>query len=257
MPSPPNLDDLSFLKEIPDLPAGLSAASEPIVPGAAEAKGLSDSGKPVASVSSQAALRALRLPASPDRSQARRRFRHALALAVAWLAAHLAVYGVRENLNELPLSYLLVQVAAPVVIGVISMLIALSPGRLGLGAALSVTATLALIGPLSFAGAALGLPAPVPVEFGTWVSHFVCLDLTLVWMSVPLLLFAFHLRGAFASGAGFRSALVGGACGLFAGAMMNLHCNSVEQIHMVLGHAVPVGIGSLIGGLFISRWLKA
>lgn len=244
MSRPPNLDDLSFLKEIPDLP-GTSSASEPEL-GSGSGPGQGGPAPFTAKVA-----------AAPSRALVRRRWKHALLLATAWMGAHLAVYGVREDLGQLPLPYLLVQMAAPLAMGVISLALALSPGRFGLGAAIGITASLALLGPLSFACAALGMPPPLPVKAGTWVDHFVCLDLTLVWMSVPMLLFSFHLRGAFAAGAGIRSALMGTACGLFAAAMMNLHCGSVEQFHMVLGHAVPVGIGCLVGGLVVSRWLRA
>lgn len=244
MPRPPNLDDLSFLKEIPDLP-GTSAASEPQRVSQTNAAPPPPTPFP------------LPVASTPNRALVRRRWKHALLLAAAWMGAHLAVYGVREDLGQLPLPYLLVQIAAPLAIGVLSLVLALSPGRFGLGAALGITASLALVGPLSFACAALGMPAPLPVRAGTWVDHFVCLDLTLVWMSVPLLLFSFHLRGAFAAGASVRSALIGAACGLFAAAMMNLHCSNVEQFHMLLGHAVPVGIGCLLGGLVAARWLRA
>jgi hypothetical protein len=79
----------------------------------------------------------------------------------------------------------------------------------------------------------------------------------LVWLSVPLLVGAYQLRHAWASGATYRSALFGGACGLFAGSVMNLHCGSVEQLHMALGHVVPVGIACMLGGLFVARYTQA
>jgi hypothetical protein len=247
MSAPSNPDDLAFLNEIPDLlqDAPRSASSDVV------GSGLEKNATP------NAPAQPPRGVAGPTRAQLRARFRLSVLLSLAWMGAHLAVYGVRENLSLLPPTYVLAQIGAPFVIALLSMLVALSPGRLGLGVAVGVTAALALAGPLSFALAVFRVPPPLPVTVGSWVSHLVCLDLTLVWMSVPMLLFAFYLRRAFPTGAGFRSALVGGSCGLFAGSMMNLHCASVEQIHMVLGHAVPVGIGCLVGGLLVSRWLRA
>ena len=113
--------------------------------------------------------------------------------------------------------------------------------------------------PTAFWLAAFGLPAPTPtpVDASFWVSLFVCLDLTLAWIAVPLIAAGLTLRRAFASGAAWKSALVGGAAGLFCGATMNLHCPNVDPAHMGLAHGIPVVVASALGALLLVRWLRA
>jgi hypothetical protein len=85
----------------------------------------------------------------------------------------------------------------------------------------------------------------------------ICLDITLAWVSVPLLLAALTLRSAFPSASRARSALVGAACGLFSGGVMNLHCANVNPEHMVLGHGIPVLVAALVGATLLSRLARA
>ena len=65
------------------------------------------------------------------------------------------------------------------------------------------------------------------------------------------------LRRAFPSGAAWKSALVGGAVGLFCGATMNLHCPSVDAAHVSLAHGIPVLVASALGALLLGRWVRA
>jgi hypothetical protein len=169
------------------------------------------------------------------------------------------VYGVRENFALLPTSYVVLQIALPLLLGVASLVVALSPGRWGLGLTLGVVLALALLGPVSFILMALGVPVPAPLvdaSVPSWADHCLCLDLTLVWMSVPLLLAALNLRRAFTGAAAWRGALLGGASGLVAAGLMNLHCASASRVHLLFGHGLPVVIGCLLGGLLLARWLK-
>jgi hypothetical protein len=81
----------------------------------------------------------------------------------------------------------------------------------------------------------------------------VCLDITLAWAAVPILCAALSLRRAFPSASAWRSALIGSACGLFAGAVMNLHCTNVDRFHMLFGHGIPVLASVLAGGFLMQR----
>ena len=85
----------------------------------------------------------------------------------------------------------------------------------------------------------------------------VCFDLTVVWAAVPLLAAAVVLRGAFAAGARWRSALLGGAVGLFAGATMNLHCPNVAPAHVVIGHGLAVLLAALLGAFALTHRTRA
>lgn len=230
------MSDLSFLNQIPDPlpPAEVSARS-----------GDERLGTPRA--------------AAPTRRVAQRRRLAALGVSLAWLCAHLAVYGIRQDFARLPPLYIAAQVLLPMLLGAGCLVVALAPGKLGLGIGVGLVSALALIGPVSFWMLALGLPMPHPVgptPLGFWLGSLLCLDITLSWVSAPLLLMALSLRRAFPAHATPRSALMGAALGLLSGGAINLHCSNVGPWHLVAGHGVPVVLAALIGAGLIVRWTR-
>jgi hypothetical protein len=239
VPRPPkaNLSDLSFLNEIPD----------PVPPAEAnERRGDGPRRAPQA--------------AAPTRRVGERRRLAALGVSLAWLCAHLVVYGIRQDFTQLPPLYIAAQVALPMLFGVCCLVVSLAPGKLGLGIGVGLIGTLALMGPLSFWLFALGMPMPHPMgpnPHGFWLGSLLCLDITLSWASAPLLLVALSLRRAFAAQAMQRSALFGAALGLLSGGAINLHCSNVGPWHLVAGHGVPVVIAALIGAVLVVRWTRA
>ena len=230
------LDELSVLKEIPDPLAGA-----PVTPAPAPR---------------------FSAPSAP-RSQTQRRRLAALGISLGWLCTHLVVFGIRSDFARLPAEYVAAQIVLPALLGAASLLLAVAPGKLGLGLAVSVVASLAVLGPISFWLCAGLLNTPYPaaddlLQSGRlWPGVLVCLDLTLAWAAAPLLLAALTLRRAFPAGAGWRSGLVGAALGLLSGAAINLHCSNVHQGHMLLGHGIPIVVAALVGGLAVSRWARA
>jgi Negative regulator of sigma F len=230
------LNDLSFLKDIPD-------------PVAAEASG------------SEASERLRRtLPTAPTRSTAQRRRTAALGVSLAWLVCHLVAFGVRQDMSQLPAGYIAAQVGLPILFGASCLVVALAPGRLGLGIGVGIVGTMAVLGPLSFWLLAVGMPvphAPGSSPFGFWLGSLLCLDITLSWAAAPLLLLALSSRRAFPAHAAGRSALLGAALGLLSGGAINLHCSNVEPWHMAAGHGVPVLIAALLGAFLVVRWTRA
>jgi hypothetical protein len=229
------VNDLSVLKEIPDPLADAPARAE-----------------------SPAPLPRF-LGAAPVRRETRGRRAAALAVSLAWLCTHLAVYGVRPDFARLPAEYIAVQIALPALLGACSLLLAVAPGKLGLGLNVGIVTSLAVLGPLSFWLLALAVRARAAAlsDGNFWLGSLVCLDITLAWAAAPLLLAALTLRRAFPALAGWRSALVGAALGLLSGAAINLHCPNVDPAHMLAGHGVPVVVAALVGGLLVSRWARA
>ncbi len=193
------------------------------------------------------------LPEAPTRQLVRRRRIAALIVGISWVGALLAVYGVRTDLRHLPPLYLSAQILVPALLGTGSLVVAVGPGKLGLGARIGLVSTLAVLGPVSFWLLAVGAPVPRVVESGTWVDAVLCFDITMLWVAVPLLCAALTLRGAFAAGARWRSALVGAAIGLFAGATMNLHCTNAAPSHMLLGHGLAVVLAALLGAVVLVK----
>ncbi|HKO90240.1 MAG TPA: hypothetical protein VJU61_03750, partial [Polyangiaceae bacterium] len=152
------MSDLSFLNQIPDPLRGV-ADVPPVVA-------------------------APRRPAvSPTRSQTQGRRVAAFGISLAWLAAHLAVYGVRGDFERLSSAYVAAQVGVPIVFAAASLFVALAPGKFGLGVGVSIAAGAAVLGPLSFWLVAAGLqpPYPAPSSSAFWLGSLVCLDITLAW----------------------------------------------------------------------------
>jgi len=212
---------------------------------------------PAAAASPAAPLRLPSLPEAATRSVVQRRRAAALIGGLSWLGVHLAVYGIRTDLSGLPLTYVAAQIALPVLLATGSLLVALGSGKLGLGLKIGLVSSLALLGPISFCLIALGAPVPRVPEPGTLVDTVLCFDITVAWVAVPLLCAAITLRGAFAAGARWRSALVGAGIGLFAGATMNLHCPNVAPAHMLLGHGLAVVIAAALGALALALRARA
>lgn len=212
---------------------------------------------PAAKVSLTAPLRLPRLPEAATRSVVQSRRVAALVGGLSWLGVHLAVYGIRTDLKGLPFVYLAAQILLPVLLATGSLVIALGSGKLGLGAKIGLVSSLAILGPASFCVIALGAPVPYVADPGTLVDTVLCFDITVAWVAVPLLCAAITLRGAFAAGARWRSALVGAGIGLFAGATMNLHCPNVSPTHMLLGHGLAVVISAALGALALALRAKA
>lgn len=233
MTSPPDPDLSALFGEIPDPDAAARPSSSP--------------------------LRVPELGASPVRALVRKRRLAALTGSAAWLLTHLAVYGVRSDFRGLPPLYVAAQILLPFLVAVASLFAALSYGKLGLGLKIGLISGLAILGPLAFILIALGAPMPYAPGPGaaSVLGILVCFDITVAWTAVPLLCAALALPGAFATGARWRSALVGAAIGLFAGATMNLHCPNVAPLHVVMGHGLPVVVATLLGALVLGYRTRA
>jgi hypothetical protein len=228
------LEDLSLLKEIPDPLTDAPSAPAALVP-------------------------QRRPDASPVRSQIRRRRSAALAIGAVWLCAHVAAYGVRQDMHRLPSQYVAAQMVVPALLAAGSLLLAVAPGKRGIGLAVSLLAALAVLGPLSFWLFAAGMPVPYLADShgGFWLGSAVCFDLTLLWATAPLLLAGMALRRAFPASTRWRGALVGAATGLACGSAINLHCSNPDPAHLVGGHGVPIVVAVLVGGFVLSRWARA
>jgi hypothetical protein len=231
-----NLSDLSFLNEIPD----------PVPPGANERRPDDRLRHPPGD--------------APTRSVSGRRRTAALCVSLAWLCTHLAIYGIRQDFAQLSAAYIAAQMVLPFVFAAACLIVALAPGKLGLGVGVGLVSVMALLGPASYWVFALGMPMPHasgPDALGFWLGSLLCLDITLAWAAAPLLLVALSLRRAFAAHAAGRSALVGAGLGLLSGAAINLHCPNVDPWHMLTGHGIAVALAVWVGALIVVRWTRA
>ena len=212
---------------------------------------------PTVPASAPAQFRLPSLPGAATREVVQSRRLAALLGGLSWLGVHLAVYGIRTDLRGLPFTYVAAQIVLPAVLATGSLVVALGSGKLGLGLKIGLVSMLAVLGPASFCVIAVGAPVPYVGDPGTLVDTVLCFDITIAWVAVPLLCAALTLRGAFAAGARWRSALVGAGIGLFAGATMNLHCPNVAPAHMLLGHGLAVVVAATLGALALVLRAKA
>jgi hypothetical protein len=169
------------------------------------------------------------------------------------------VSGIRHDLGTLTGAYVASQIGAPLVLALGSLYVALRPGQWGLGSSTAIVAALAVGGPLSFGlmGLTSGAPLAVTDDARPWLGALLCSDLMLAWMSAPLFAGALALRRAFATGALWRSALIGSSVGLASAVTINFHCDNMAAFHLVIGHALPVAAASLIEAVVVTRWLRA
>jgi len=196
-------------------------------------------------------------PEPPTRAELVKRRRAAIALSVAWLTVQFLAFGIRGDLTRLSLGYVLGLIGAPFSAGVLAIVAASRRGRLGLGVRPVLVVSLALVCPMIFLVAGLCMPAPYAGgEIGNLMFGAYCLNSTIAWALLPIVSAAVVLRGAFASGAVWRSALLGGGCGLIAAALFTLHCPVVGKAHIVVAHGGAVLISALLGGLLLSRFTR-
>ncbi|MEI9939211.1 MAG: NrsF family protein [Pseudomonadota bacterium] len=233
MPSPPDPDQSALFGEIPEPGRAGPLSSSP--------------------------LRVRQFGASPARDLVRKRRLAALTGSAAWLLTHLAVYGIRTDFHGLPGLYVAAQILLPFLVAVASLFTALSNGKVGLGLKIGLVSGLAVVGPLAFCLIAFGAPLPyvAGLDAASSLGILVCFDITVAWTAVPLLCAALVLPGAFATGVRWRSALVGAAIGLFAGATMNLHCPNVAPLHVLMGHGLPAVVATLLGALVLGSRTRA
>lgn len=83
-----------------------------------------------------------------------------------------------------------------------------------------------------------------------------CLAMTCMLATGPLLLALYAFRASFAASSGARGACLGVAAGAGAAAAMDLVCTTGGALHGFVGHGVPMLVAGGIG-LLGARWLRS
>jgi hypothetical protein len=217
---PPDFD-LSRLRGVPD-PAGSEPASAPEQPAFPQN--------------------------APTRGQRVLRQKLALALGVGWFFGQIVILGTRRDLSDVPLSYLLALVVAPLAAAGLALGLAVAPGRLGLGARAGVLTAVVLILPAYLIVAGLMMsPAHEHGPPGNLRQGLYCFGMMLLWAALPMAAAAVVLRSWFVTRAPLRSALVGVAAGMGAAATINLHCFVTGTMHVAFAHGLAVAVAALGG----------
>jgi hypothetical protein len=186
-----------------------------------------------------------------ERSRARKL---ALLVAGGWLAGQLAITGIRWDMGEVPLGYSLACGVAPFLAGLVCLIAALRPGRLGLGSRVGMLAGLAVVAPLIFTISNYALSPPYPeAPLGSFKNGVFCFNIAIAWTLLPLLAAGISLKGSFVSRAGWRSALVGAGAGLIVATTSMLRCPLSGAWHMALSHGGAVIASALLGAFVLAR----
>lgn len=189
------------------------------------------------------------LPAdpSPTRADRRRLARGAAVAAVAWVAAGLAMVGVRHDIAT-PL--VIAPLAAWSLAVVLGLALVLRPRARGLPAPVRVVQHALWIIPAIYAagvllvGATSGGP---PLE---WASLRGCLAVSHVMAFGPLAAAAVLLRRSFLSASTWRGAAVGALAGLGGSLGVHAHCPAPSFDHLLLAHGPSILVGGILGAIF-------
>jgi hypothetical protein len=181
---------------------------------------------------------------SLTRDDRRVRVRAVSLVAVAWVAAALALFGVRSDIAS-------IGVAAPIVAwvlgGAVVLGVVLRPRERGLPAGVRAVQHAIWVVPAAYVLVAALVAAPTEGPL-TWASIRGCLCLSSVMALGPLVAGALLLRGAFPSAPGWRGAAVGGLLGLAGSIGVHAHCPVQGLGHLLAAHGATIAIAAVAGG---------
>lgn len=187
----------------------------------------------------------------PSGMSMRARTATSLVVVLALIAGGLAV--IRPDLAQLPRVPLLAVTAGVGALGLSTLLVALSPGRRGLGASVTLLVVLATLTAPLYAVvtllAALGTSPNIPAVPG-------CFSMSLGFAAVALAGLTWALRRSVPAAPIARGALLGANAGAWAGLIIHLHCPCGDRLHILVGHAVPIAIFAVVGAVLTPRFLR-
>lgn len=183
--------------------------------------------------------------------------------AVLVIAARHAIFGrspLRFDLGALPLGPFVAELGLCGALGVAATVVAVRPGRHGLGsAARALAATSVAVAPVY---AAIALASPVECDLPAAASSQLhpwglpCLMVATLIGALALSVLTWSLRRAVPSAARLRGAALGAASGAWAGLALVVHCPSSAPVHLLVGHVLPVAVFAAAGALAAPAFLR-
>lgn len=179
-----------------------------------------------------------------------------VATGLLFAGGMLAMMDVRQDLLELPRSWLWLMGAAWLLGFVVPAWLALVPPR---GQVIARWRAAAVAGALSavlfvVSGFAIQPHGPSSVSSLERPLHsYGCLEIGLLASLVPVLLAAIAVRGAFPVGSRWAAAALGAAGGSLGGMMLHFHCGVTDPVHVSVMHGGVVLVAALISALVVPR----
>jgi hypothetical protein len=179
-----------------------------------------------------------------------------LVTGLAFAAAMLAMFEVRRDLLELPISWLVLMGAAWLLGFVVPawLVVVPPPGQViarWRAAAIAGGLSAVLFLMCSFVIQPSG-PSSVP-SLQSHLHNFSCLKVGLIAAIVPILLAAIAVRGSFPVGSRWAAAAIGSAGGALGGMMLHFHCPVTDPMHISVMHGGVVVVAALISALVVPR----
>src|SRR5262245_49168760 len=181
---------------------------------------------PVGQVAPQKRAPSAPVGPSPTRAKVRTRRIGALVGALAWAAMVLSFFGPRDDMAE---EAAIVATGAGVASAMLVVLlrVSLGGGTRGLGPKRSWARALAVGGPAAFvAWALLFVRGEGFAALGPTSAVLACAGVALLIIAPAMALGMVAVRRSFVTGAGWRGALLGAACGAVGAIVLTFHCTS-------------------------------
>ncbi len=181
------------------------------------------------------------------------RTRAAVAVVFILIAIALGVALMRPDIAALPPASLIGVSLGVAFLAAATLVVALSPGRHGLGAPVTwlvvLAATTAPLYAMMTMMAGLGTAPDGPPVRG-------CFTMSTGVALVGLVGLTYALHRSVPAAAVARGALLGACAGAWAGLTIHLHCPCGEPLHILLGHAAPIAICAALGAVISPRFLR-
>ena len=198
----------------------------------------------------QAPLPDIKVPATPSATRRQVQLQRVLFLgaAVLWPVAVFFYYG--GSWRGQGLDFVAAQFSLWAAFLAYAGWVALSAGARGVGRPVPWLRIAALGAPFAFISLALFWLPPNGKAFGDLGPPAMlegCFQIGLT-VAVPMLLFTvWAVRRSFPSGAGWRGAALGAACGLGGVVVLVLLCGSPYGGHIAVAHGLPLVVATLVG----------
>ncbi|MGZ3417622.1 MAG: NrsF family protein [Polyangiales bacterium] len=177
-----------------------------------------------------------------------------LSIAVVTVAASIAIALMRMRPDmHAPSGALIALTAVLAVLAIATSAIGLTTGSRGLGAPLTTLAIAAIATAPIYASLTMMWPQPL---VGQGASPVNCFVMATAIGAVVLTGLTFALRHAVPAAPLARGALVGACAGAWAGLAIHMHCPATDKMHILVGHALPLLVATLLGVLIVPRFLK-
>lgn len=181
--------------------------------------------------------------AAPTRADRRKRAILAASLAAIWVAAAVALLGLRSDLGTPGVA---APIAAWLACGAVTLGALLRPRERGLPAGVRLVQHAVWIVPAAFVAGALIVSRPDEVPL-TWHTVRTCLVMSSVMAVGPFTAAAVLLRGSFLSAPGWRGAAVGALTGLAGSVGIHAHCPCQTISHLLTAHGAAILFGAAAG----------